>query len=237
MKEFFKYVFATICGIIILGIIAGIMFMISVAGMVAASSSPTKVEKNSVFVLKLNGVISERAEEGSPLDALLGEADMSSMGLDDIVSAIRKAKDEENIKGIYLEGGATSFDAPATAQQVRDALEDFKKSGKWIIAYADQYMQGSYYVASVADSLFLNKTGMIDFKGLGGKNYYMTGLYEKIGDTQGHERGRPRAAHRLSSGHLAALAEGYVGEPRLDRRTAEPAGRRQHHGLCQRGRL
>ena len=181
MKEFFKYVLATICGIVILGILAGIMFMISLAGMVAASSSPTKVEKNSVLVLKLNGTISERAEEGTPFDNLLGQADMSAMGLDEIVSAIRKAKDEENIKGIYLEGGATSFDAPATAQQVRDALQDFKQSGKWIIAYADQYMQGSYYVATVADSLFLNKTGMIDFKGLGGKNFYLTGLYEKIG--------------------------------------------------------
>ena len=181
MKEFFKYVLATICGIVILGILAGIMFMISLAGMVAASSSPTKVEKNSVLVLKLNGTISERSEEGTPFDNLLGQADMSAMGLDEIVSAIRKAKDEENIKGIYLEGGATSFDAPATAQQVRDALQDFRQSGKWVIAYADQYMQGSYYVATAADSLFLNKTGMIDFKGLGGKNFYLTGLYEKIG--------------------------------------------------------
>jgi protease-4 len=103
------------------------------------------------------------------------------MGLDDILAAIKKAKNNEDIKGIYIEGGATVFDSPATAQQVRDALEDFKKSGKWIIAYADQYMQASYYVASVADSLFINKTGMIDFKGMGGKGYYLTGLYEKVG--------------------------------------------------------
>ncbi len=181
MKEFLKYTLATICGIVILAILAGIMFMISLAGMVASSSAPTKAEKNSVFVLKMDGMVTERAEGDNPLAELIGQVDMEVMGLDDIVSAIEKAKDEENIKGIYLEGGATAFDGPATAQQVRDALEDFKKSGKWVIAYADQYLQGSYYVSSVADSLFLNEGGMIDFKGLGGKNYYMTGLYEKLG--------------------------------------------------------
>ena len=181
MKEFFKYTLATICGILILAVIAGILFMISVAGMVASSSSPTKAKKNSVFVLKLDGVVSERAEDESLLMELLGEVDMQSIGLDDAVSAIRKAKDEENIKGIYIEGGIASFDGPATAQQLRDALEDFKQSGKWIIAYADTYMQGGYYVCSVADSLFLNKTGMLDFCGLGGKNPYLTGLYEKVG--------------------------------------------------------
>ncbi len=181
MKDFFKYVLATVCGIVILAIIAGLMFMISFASMVASSSSTTKAKDNSVFVLKLNGMVSERSEGNSPLDELLGMADMEAMGLDDIISAIHKAKDEENIKGIYLEGGAGVFDSPATAQQVRDALEDFKNSGKWVIAYADQYTQGGYYVATVADSLFLNETGMIDFKGLGGKGYYMTGLYEKLG--------------------------------------------------------
>ena len=112
---------------------------------------------------------------------LMGQVDMEMMGLDDIVASIKKAKDEENIKGIYIEGGISSFDAPATAQQVRDALKDFKKSGKWIVAYADQYMQASYYVASVADKVYMNKTGMLDFKGLGGKSEYMKGLYDKLG--------------------------------------------------------
>jgi protease-4 len=125
--------------------------------------------------------VNERGSENTPFDKLLGTADMETLGLDDIITAIGKAKENEDIKGIYIEGGATAFDSPASAQQIRDALTDFKTSGKWIIAYADQYMQASYYVATVADSLFLNKTGMIDFKGLGGKNYYLTGLYEKIG--------------------------------------------------------
>ena len=181
MKDFFKYTLATMVGIIILSVIAGILFMITIAGIVANSSASSKAEKNSVFVLKLNGMVNERAEEGSPMSMLLGEADMEEMGLDDIISAIRKAKDEDNIAGIYIEGGATQFDSPATAQQIRDALKDFKESGKWIIAYADQYMQSSYYVASVADSVLLNKTGMLDFRGLGGKSYYPVGLLEKIG--------------------------------------------------------
>ena len=181
MKDFMKYTFATICGIVILSVIAGILFMISIAGIVASGSAGTKAQKNSVFVLKLDGMVTERSEDGGPMSMLLGQADMQMMGLDDILSSIQKAKDEENIKGIYIEGGATEFDSPATAQQIRDALKDFKQSGKWIIAYADQYMQASYYVASVADSVFLNKTGMIDFKGLGGKSYYLTGLYEKLG--------------------------------------------------------
>ena len=181
MKDFFKYMMATICGIIVLIIVGGILFALTLMGMLAGGDTKVKAKENSVFVLQLNGSVSERVEDNGPLSILLGSAGMDEMGLDDIVNAIRLARDEENIKGIYLEGGAAMFDSPATAQQVRDALADFKKSGKWVLAYADQMMQASYYVSSVADSLFLNKTGMIDFKGLGGKHEYMTGLYEKLG--------------------------------------------------------
>lgn len=181
MKDFFKYMTATICGIIVLTIIGGILFALTLMGMLASSDTKVKAKENSVFVLKLNGMVEERAEDANPLSSLLASADMEEMGLDDIVKAIRLARDEENIKGIYLEGGAATFDSPATAQQIRDALADFQKSGKWIYAYSDQMMQACYYVCSVADSLFLNTTGMIDFKGLGGKHQYMTGLYEKLG--------------------------------------------------------
>ena len=181
MKDFLKYMFATMTGIIILSIIGGIIFVIMLMGMLAGSDTKVKARENSVFVLKMNGMVSERAEDMSPLTAILGAANMDNMGLDDILTAIRRARDEDNIKGIYIEGGTTTFDSPATAQQIRNALADFKKSGKWIIAYGDQITQACYYVCSVADSLFLNQTGMIDFKGLGGKNYYLTGLYEQLG--------------------------------------------------------
>ena len=173
--------FATVCGIAIFLVVTGLFFVISLVGMIASDSASTKVKDNSVFVIRLSGSVEERSQEGSPIDAFLGMADMSQMGLDDLIASIRKAKDNDDIKGIYLEDGTVTFDSPATAQQLRDALKDFKKSGKWIVAYADQYMQASYYVASVADNIYLNDHGMIDFKGLGGKGQYMKGLYDKLG--------------------------------------------------------
>ena len=181
MKEFFKMTLATICGIAIFLVVTGLFFVISLVGMIASDTASTKVKDNSVFVIKLDGTISERAEPDSPFNALLNMNDMSAMGLDDLIASIRKAKDNDNIKGIYLEGGIVQFDSPATAQQLRDALKDFKQSGKWVVAYADQYMQASYYVTSVADNIYLNAEGMIDFKGLGGKGEYMKGLYDKLG--------------------------------------------------------
>ena len=181
MKQFLKMTLATICGIVILGLVMTLFFVISLVGMVASDSAPTKVKENSVFVLKLNGSINERSEEGTPFDDLFGLGDSGSMGLDDLISSIRKAKDEENIKGIYIEGGSAGFDSPASAQQLRDALKDFKKSGKWIVSYASDYGQASYYVATVADKIYLNGEGTIDLRGLGGKGEYYKGLYDKLG--------------------------------------------------------
>ena len=181
MKQFFKMTFATICGIAIFLVVTGLFFVISLVGMIASDTASTKVKDNSVFVIKFNGSIQERSTEGSPIDAFLGMGEMGTVGLDDMIRAIRKAKDNEDIKGIYLEGGELSFDTPATAQQLRDALKDFKQSGKWIVAYADRYYQASYYVASVADNIYLNDHGNIEFKGLGGKGEYYKGLYDKLG--------------------------------------------------------
>jgi protease-4 len=181
MKQFFKMTLATVCGIAIFLVVTGFFLTISLLGMVASDSASTKVKENSVFVIKLDGTISERAEKDSPVNHILNMGDMSAMGLDDLICAIRKAKENEEIKGIYLEGGALGFDAPATAQQLRDELKDFKKSGKWIVAYADRYYQASYYVASVADNIYLNDHGTIEFRGLGGKSEYYKGLYDKLG--------------------------------------------------------
>lgn len=181
MKQFFKMVFATVCGIVVFLLITGFFLVISLVGMLASDSASTKVKENSVFVIKFEGTIDERAEEGSPFNTLLSMGDMSAMGLDDLISSIRKAKANDDIKGIYLEGGEASFDSPATAQQLRDALKDFKQGGKWIVAYADQYFQSNYYVASIADNIYINDHAMIDFKGLGTKTEYMKGLYDKLG--------------------------------------------------------
>jgi len=181
MKSFLKYTLATLCGLIIFTFIAGFIFLISIIGMAASGSPVTQVQANSVFVLKMDGSIQERVDGENPFDAFMNSSDMSIMGLDDIIASIKKAKAHSDIKGIYLEGGLTDFDAPATAQQLRDALKDFKKSGKWIIAYGDLYTQQAYYVASVADSILLPPTGMIELKGIGTKQMFMTGLYEKLG--------------------------------------------------------
>ena len=176
MKQFFKMTLATICGIAIFLVVTGFFLTISLLGMIASDSASTKVKENSVFVIKLDGTISERVEEGSPINEILDLGDMSAMGLDDLICAIRKAKDNEDIKGIYLEGGALAFDAPATAQQLRDALKDFKKSGKWIVAYADKYYQTSYYVASVADNIYLNEQRTAYLNGIW--NYWLKEMAE-----------------------------------------------------------
>ena len=159
-------------GVVILSLITGLFFVISLVGMVASDSAATKVKENSVFVLKLSGSVNERSEEGTPFDDFLGLGDTGSMGLDDLIASIRKAKDNDDIKGIYIQGGSAGFDSPATAQQLRDALKDFKTSGKWIVAYANNYSQASYYVATVADKIYLNGQGSVDLRGLGGKSEY-----------------------------------------------------------------
>ncbi len=181
MNDFFKYTLATITGILIFGLIVGLICVISLIGMAASDSATAQVKSNSVFVLNLNGTIDERASDDFGILSMLAGSDMTVMGLDDILSSIEKAKENEDIKGIYIESGAVSFDSYATVQSLRDALADFKKSGKWIIAYGDVYAQSAYWLASIADQVYLNQTGEIDLKGLGMKAEYDTGLLEKLG--------------------------------------------------------
>ena len=179
MKEFFKYVLATVTGIILIGIIMGILAAISLVGLAASSASTTNVEDNSVFVLSLSGTLDERAAE-DPLATLTGEVS-ENIGLDKLLNAIKKAKDKEEIKGIYIEAGLFSSDTPASTHAIREALLDFKKSGKWIVAYADTYEQSTYYICSVADKIFLNPDGMIDWHGLASTPYFVKDLLAKFG--------------------------------------------------------
>ena len=179
MKDFLKYVLATVTGIILLTVIMGILATISMVGIAASSASSTKVEENSVFTLLLSGQLDERAEE-NPLSMLTGQVS-ENVGLDNIISSIRKAKENEDIKGIYIEAGIFSSDSPASSHAIREALIDFKKSGKWIVAYADSYEQSSYYICSVADKVFLNPQGMVDWHGLGATPYFVKDLLAKLG--------------------------------------------------------
>ena len=179
MKDFLKNVLATITGIIVLGIIMAIISAISMVGLVASSAGSTKVAENSVFTLMLSGQLDERTAE-NPLDMLTGEVS-ENLGLDDIISAIKKAKDNEDIKGIYIEAGIFSSDTPASSHAIREALLDFKKSGKWIVAYSDSYTQTTYYICSVADKLYLNPQGMVDWHGLAAQPYFLKDMLAKFG--------------------------------------------------------
>lgn len=179
MKEFFKYVLATVTGIILVAIIMGILAAISLVGLAASSASTTNVEDNSVFVLSLSGTLNERTAE-DPLASVTGQVS-ENMGLDKLLKAIKKAKDKEGIKGIYIEAGLFSSDTPASTHAIREALLDFKKSGKWIVAYADTYEQSTYYICSVADKIFLNPDGMIDWHGLASTPYFVKDLLAKFG--------------------------------------------------------
>ena len=118
MKEFFKYVLATVTGIILVAIIMGILSVISLVGLAASSASTTNVEDNSVFVLSLSGTLDERAAE-DPLAMVTGEVS-ENIGLDNLLKAIKKAKDKEEIKGIYIEAGLFSSDTPASTHAIRE---------------------------------------------------------------------------------------------------------------------
>ena len=179
MKDFLKYVLATVTGIILLTVVMGILATISLVGVAASSASSTKVEENSVFVLNLTGVIEERSQD-DPSSLLFGDDDMS-LGLNEIIDAIHKAKDNEDIKGIYIEAGVFGADSPASLHAIREALLDFKKSGKWIVTYGDSYTQSTYYLCSVADKIFLNPQGMVDWHGLAAQPYFLKDMLAKFG--------------------------------------------------------
>ena len=178
MKEFFKYVFATVVGMFIFGIIMGIFAMMSLVGMVASGEATRSVTDNSVLVLNLSGTMEEQAQE-NPFAQFAGTG-MQSMGLAETLSAIKKAKDNDKVKGIYIEAGTFSCDY-ASLQEIRNALADFRKSGKWIVAYGDIYTQGVYYLSSVANKVYLNPIGEVDLHGLGAQPIFVKDLLEKFG--------------------------------------------------------
>ena len=181
MKDFLKFTLATVTGIILSSIVLFIIGMVTLFGIVSTADTETIVKKNSVMMLDLNGVLVERTQE-SPLGILsqLFSDDSNTYGLDDILSSIKKAKENENIKGIYLQASmlGTSY---ASLQEIRNALLDFKESGKFIIAYGDSYTQGLYYLSSVADKVMLNPKGMIEWRGLASAPIFYKDLLQKLG--------------------------------------------------------
>lgn len=178
MKDFIKNVLATMVGMFGFFIVMGVIGMMSIIGMIASGNAAQNVEKNSVFVLNLSGTISEQGSE-NPLSMFTGENSLNS-GLNDILSSIKKAKANDDIKGIYIEAGALAANY-ATLQEIRNALAEFRKSGKWIVAYGDFYTQGAYYVASVADKVYINPKGIVDWHGIGAQTMFYKDFMAKFG--------------------------------------------------------
>lgn len=170
---------ATVVGLVLVSIIMGILTFVSMAGMIASEGMSSPIEKKSVLRITLKGSITERAGEENPLSKLGGET-TQQIALDQALQALEKAAKNDKIEGIYMEGGILSA-YPAEVQELRQALLEFKKSGKWIIAYADTYSRSAYYLCSVADKVYLNPIGMLDWSGLSSNPMFFTGLMKKLG--------------------------------------------------------
>ena len=161
----------------------GICFLFGLMMGDMMSTPKTELEENTIYRIDLKGTLVEQAGEENPFDALFAEMygqSTTTMGLSDLLSNIALAKDNDKILGIYLKGGMLSA-GPASAKALRDALLDFKQSGKFVIAYADSYTQTNYYIASVADKIFFNPVGALAWDGLTAQKEYYTRLFEKIG--------------------------------------------------------
>ena len=177
MKDFLKFTFASVIGVILAGVVFTILGIITLVGVVASSDTETVVKDNSIFVLDFKGSLSERVQE-NPLQQLLGQ-EFEAYGLDDVLASIKKAKENDKIKGIYLQPSYLGA-SYASLEEIRNALLDFKESGKFIVAYADQYAQGMYYLSSVADKVIVNPQGSIGWHGAGMQPGFFKNLVSKL---------------------------------------------------------
>jgi protease-4 len=183
MKQFFKYVLATVVGVVLSSILLFLIFFGIMAALVSSIGSDKEfvVKDNSVLKISLAYPIEERTSK-NPFEGGFNFANLSSdrLGLNDILARIKMAKEDDKIKGIYLDMSMvpSSF---ATLEEIRDALLDFKSSDKFILAYSEIYSQPAYYLASTADSVFLNPEGILDFRGFASQSMFFKGTLEKLG--------------------------------------------------------
>lgn len=178
MKDFIKYTFATVVGLFLTMAFFTIISIISLAGMIATEGMSSPIKEKSIMALDLSGAINER-NEPNPLAMFMGEKG-ESVSLDDALIALKKAAANKNIEGIYMRAGGLGS-VPAMAQELRQALVEFKKSGKWIIAYGDSYTKTDYYLSSVADTILLNPEGSVDFSGLATQLMFYKDVLDKVG--------------------------------------------------------
>lgn len=179
MRDFLKYTLATICGLLLTGALLFFVAILSIIGMTASANQSRNIADNSVLVLDMSGQLTEKNSGSLTLPMYSDGGD--NLALNDLLTAIRKAKVNKNVKGIYIEAGSFVPDSYASLQEIRKALLDFKKSGKWIVAYGDAYTQGLYYLCSVADKVLLNPQGGIDWHGLAAQPMFVKDLLAKVG--------------------------------------------------------
>ena len=181
MKNFFKMVLATMLAIFISSLILFFIFLGIIGAIVASSNTPVTVKSNSILKLTFDRIIVDRSQN-NPLAGLnfYGFGKVKQDGLNDILDNIKKAKNDKHIKGIFLELSLIPARF-ATVEEIRNALIDFKKSGKFIVAYSDYYTQKAYYLASIADKIYLNPEGGIEFLGMRSEMMFYKGTFEKLG--------------------------------------------------------
>ncbi|MBL7704222.1 MAG: signal peptide peptidase SppA [Taibaiella sp.] len=180
MKDFFKYFFASLLAIIVSGILLAIISFGIMGALVSSATSQQMavIKENSILEIDLSRQITE-IPQANILSAITGGSNGSSVGLFEVIRSIEAAKSDDNIKGIYLKA-AGNANGWATSQQLRDALKDFKNSGKFVFAYADGITQKAYYIASVADSIYINPLGSVELKGLSTSLMFYKGLLDKL---------------------------------------------------------
>ena len=184
MKPFIKTTLAATLGVILASIIGSILGIILLVGIASSTEKTPSIEENSILTLNLNGSLMEHGSEDpfASFSAVFnGGDDNSSLGLDEILKAIKHAKSNDNIKGIYLKTGLLQAGV-ASFEEIRLALEDFKESGKFVYAYIEQTCeQGAYYISSVADSIFMNPSGSLGLYGMSATPVFYTDVLKKIG--------------------------------------------------------
>jgi protease IV len=181
MKDFFKFMFASMLGFIIVLVVLFFIFLGLIASLASLAEKQTvSIEPNTVLQIKLDKEIFDRAPKDPMSFFSPSGFDMSQEpGLDDILKEISKAKSDDKIKGIFLDLSAIQAGI-TTIREIRHALEDFKTSGKFIVAYGEIYSQGAYYLATVADKIYLNPDGAVDFRGLAAETFFLKGALEKL---------------------------------------------------------
>lgn len=183
MKQFLKYTLATVVGLLLFSVVCTLLMSASLAAMMSLQDSTPTLRPHSVYKINLEGTLCEQTEDNTLNDLFngIGGRDVEQqLGLNDLRNTIRRAKEDPNIDGIYLYGG-TLCAGYASIEELRGILEDFKESGKFIVAYADQYAQSNYYLASVADKVYMNTQGGLEWSGLYTSLAYFSRLLNKIG--------------------------------------------------------